>query len=112
MKLVVVESPYAGNITQNLRYARACMLDCLRRSEAPIASHVLYAASGCLDDLDHAERTLGINAGLAWAERADATIVFQDLGISRGMRLGIEHAMRCGRPIEYRRLGGEWAVQA
>jgi hypothetical protein len=48
--LVVVESPYAGNIERNLRYLRACMADCLRRGEAPFASHGLYTQPGVLRD--------------------------------------------------------------
>lgn len=42
MKLVVVESPYAGDVERNLRYLRAAMADCLARGEAPFASHGLY----------------------------------------------------------------------
>jgi len=40
MKLVVIESPYAGDIEANVKYARECMSDCLKRGEAPIASHL------------------------------------------------------------------------
>ena len=39
MKLVIVESPFAGDTERNIRYARACLADCLRRGEAPFASH-------------------------------------------------------------------------
>lgn len=44
MKLVVIESPYAGDVERNLRYVRAAMRDCLLRGEAPFASHALYPA--------------------------------------------------------------------
>ena len=40
MKLVVVESPYAGDVETNVRYARAAIRDCLMRGEAPFASHL------------------------------------------------------------------------
>lgn len=48
MRLVILESPYAGNIEKNVAYARACVRDSLSRGEAPIASHLLYTqpASG------------------------------------------------------------------
>ncbi len=109
MKLVAIESPYAGDVERNLRYLRACMADCLRRGEAPFASHGLYTQPGVLDDTKPEERSLGMWAGFYWAERADATVVYEDLGISRGMAAGIERAEAQGRAIERRRLGGEWA---
>lgn len=104
MRLVIVESPYAGNVLRNLAYARLALLDCLRRGEAPFASHLLYTPEGVLDDLKPDERKLGIEAGLAWGDKADATIVYDDLGISLGMQLGIDRAKAAGRPVEWRRL--------
>ena len=106
MRLVILESPLAGNVERNLRYARACMRDCLMRGEAPFASHALYAQEGVLDDTIPAERALGIDAGLLWGMHADATVVYVDLGISPGMELGIERARQQGRPVEERRLRG------
>ena len=35
---------------------------------------------------------------------ADATVVYADHGISRGMEIGIEDAKLANRPIEYREL--------
>jgi hypothetical protein len=107
MRIVVVESPFAGNFIQrwrNRRYARACLRDCLDRGEAPFASHLLYTQPGVLHDGDVAERARGIAAGLAWGEHADATVVYQDRGISAGMRAGITAAEQHRRPIEYRSL--------
>lgn len=108
MRRVVIESPYAGDIEQNLRYLRACMADSLSRGEAPFASHGLYTQPGVLDDSDPVERELGIKAGFAWRSAADATIVYTDLGITKGMQYGIDHAAESGRPIEYRELGRDW----
>lgn len=98
-----MESPLAGDVERNQRYARACMLDCLKRGDAPMASHLLYTQ--CLDDTVPDERTLGIEAGLAWGPVACATVVYTDLGISRGMRFGIDRAESEGRPVEYRKIG-------
>lgn len=56
MILVLLESPYAGNVELNVTYARACMRDCLKRGEAPFASHLLYTQPGVLDDLVPNER--------------------------------------------------------
>jgi len=104
MRLVIIESPYAGDVERNVRYARLCVRDSLLRGEAPIASHLLYTQGGILDDAVPNERAQGINAGLAWGKRADATVVYDDLGISAGMRLGIDAAHFAGRVVEWRKL--------
>ena len=104
MKLVVVESPYAGEIDENVTYARACVRDALSRGEAPIASHLLYTQPGILRDEIPSERQWGIDAGLAWRSVAHATVVYTDRGISGGMRYGIKAAEDAGIPIVYRRL--------
>ena len=87
---------------------RAALADCLRRGEAPFASHLLYTQPGVLDDLIPKERKQGIEAGLELAKRADATVVYADLGISKGMEWGIKAATEIDRPIEYRSLGMPW----
>jgi hypothetical protein len=110
MYLVILESPYAGDIERNERYARDCMKDCFARGEAPFASHLLYTQPGVLDDTNPMEREMGIEAGLRWGEFADKTVVYTDLGISGGMQYGIESAKRIFRPIEYRSLSAWKAV--
>lgn len=110
MRRVIVESPYAGDVEANRVYARAALRDCLLRGEAPLASHLLYTQPGVLDDLVPEERGLGIEAGLAWGECADATVVYLDRGISSGMRLGIAQAVDAGRPVEYRNLIGGYGL--
>lgn len=104
MRLVVLESPFAGDVEANVAYARACVLDCLRRGESPIASHLLFTQPGITDDNNPEERTLGIEAGLAWCRVADASVVYTDRGISPGMEIGIRRAIAAGKEIEYRRL--------
>lgn len=103
-RLVIVESPFAGDVETNTAYARAALHDCLSRGEAPLASHLLYTQPGVLNDDVPEERVWGIEAGLAWSNVAEATVVYDDLGISRGMKYGIERAEREGRPVEYRQL--------
>lgn len=103
-RLVIIESPYAGDVEANEEYLNACLHDSLMRGEAPFASHGLYTRPDVLDDTIPAERTHGIEAGLAWAERADATIVYTDRGISTGMSYGIAHARELGRTVEYRTI--------
>lgn len=105
--LVTIESPYAGDIVTNEAYARAAMRDCLMRGEAPFASHLLYTQPGVLDDHQSAQRRLGIEAGLCFAQKTDKTVVYDDLGITPGMREGIARAHAAGRPVEHRSLP-EW----
>ena len=104
MRLVVVESPFAGDVEANIEYARACVRDSLLRGEAPIASHLLYTQPGILDDDIPAERQQGIDAGLAWRAVAQASVVYADRGISRGMEYGMAAAKAAGLPVEIRSL--------
>jgi hypothetical protein len=104
MRLVILESPFAGDVEANIEYARACLRDSLARGEAPIASHLLYTQPGVLDDDIPEERSWGIDAGLAWRRVAEGSVVYTDLGISKGMEYGIAAARDAGLPIEYRTL--------
>jgi hypothetical protein len=104
-KLVILESPFAGDVEANIAYARRCVKDSLMRGEAPIASHLLYTQDGILDDTIPAERTLGIDAGLAWRRVAEGSVVYTDRGISPGMEYGIALAKEAGLSIEYRQIG-------
>ena len=104
MKLVLLETPYAGAVATNIAFARACMADCFSRGEAPFASHLLYTQRGILDDLKPEERLLGIEAGLLWGAKADYTVVYTNLGLSEGMLQGIERAKQEARPVIYRHL--------
>jgi hypothetical protein len=104
MRRVVIESPYAGDVARNVAYARRCVLDCLRRGEAPYASHLFFTQEGLLDDLRPEERQLGIEAGLAWGEGADLVAFYLDLGVSSGMRRGYRAAMARDALVEARHL--------
>lgn len=106
MKLVILESPFAGDVNRNIKYARACVRDSLSRGEAPIASHLLYTQDGILDDCIPDERNWGIDAGLAWRAVAQASVVYTDLGISKGMEYGIAAARASGVNVEFRKLPG------
>ncbi len=106
MITVILESPYAGDIDENLRYLRACMRDCLLRGEAPFASHGLYTQPGVLRDEVPEEREHGIMAGFAWRAAAEKTVFYVDRGWSRGMVFGKEHVERHSLPFEIRNLVG------
>lgn len=99
---VVIESPLAGDFTRNLHYARLCALDCVRRGEAPYASHLFFTQF--LDDARPSERETGIAAGLVWGELADMCVVYNDLGVTDGMNRGIDAAGKRGQLIQFRSL--------
>ncbi len=110
---VDIETPYSGasdnEVRRNIRYARACMRDCIKKDEVPFASHLLYTQPGILDDNNPHERETGILAGKLLITKLEArTVVYTDLGISKGMRQGIQMAEELGRKIEYRTLGDDW----
>lgn len=109
---VIVESPYAGDVERNERYARACMRDCLQRGEAPYASHLLYTQPGVLRDDVPDERKLGIYAGFAFRPLTAKSVFYTDLGFSVGMQYGLAHANDIGHPVEYRTLPVGWEIAA
>lgn len=93
-KLVIVESPYKGDVARNTRYLRSCLRDCISRGESPYASHRML--TDCLDDGDPNERRLGIEAGLAWRNVVTLDgfrvkhVFYTDLGWTDGMKLARE----------------------
>ena len=100
--IVIIESPYAGNVELNTRYARLALRDSLMRDEAPFASHLLYTQDKVLDDTVPEQRTRGIEAGLEFTRVADRVAVYCDLGVSEGMKIGIDRHEKNGTPIEMR----------
>lgn len=104
MKLVIIESPYAGDIEANIEYARKAVRDSLSRGEAPIASHLLYTQPGILRDDIPSEHQWGIAGGLAWRKVAQASVVYTDRGISEGMAYGIAMAYEANIPVEFRSI--------
>ena len=121
MKLVVIESPYAGTVQQvvgqlikgtmapdpkvigrHMNYLDRCIIDCLKRNESPYASHRML--TDALDDTDPIQRAKGIEAGMAFGERADARIFFVDLGWSPGMKQAKDYYSSQGLSIQVRRL--------
>lgn len=103
MKLVVIESPYAGDVERNVEYAKRCMKDSILKGEAPYASHLLYTQ--VLNDEVKHERREGIRAGFAWGEQASKRILYIDYGMSNGMKLGLQEANRLGQEVEIREIG-------
>lgn len=110
--IVIIESPFAGDLPKNVAYARAAVSDSLGRGEAPYASHLLYTQPGILDDDTPEEREWGLEAGWEFMRVATRVAVYKDLGISNGMQRGIERAQSLGIPVEFREVdygAWEWA---
>lgn len=104
---VYIETPYNAptpeGIVRNIKFLWACMLDSVSRGEAPFASHAVYTQF--LSDRIPEHRDIGIECGLAWAQvGAEATVLYENLGISEGMERGIRVARYEGRPVESRKL--------
>ena len=104
---MIVESPFRATlertVEQHKLYLTHALRDCVLRGESPYASHGLLIES--LDDDDPVERALGMKCGWAWAEKADAVVVYVDFGLSPGMRESISIYKKMGLPIEERLLG-------
>lgn len=106
MKLVIVESRYAGDTENNILYARRAVRDCVLLGESPIASHLLFTQPGILQDEIFSERELGIKAGLAWRMVADLQAFYTDIGWSQGMLSALFQCLKEKRELELRALDG------
>lgn len=100
---VIIESPYAGDVGNNVGYAQRALFDSLERGEAPIASHLLHTQ--VLDDQDPIQRQAGIEAGLAWMPVAEAVVFYDDYGWSDGMKAAEAEAERLGIYTQRRSIG-------
>lgn len=92
-QIVIVESPYAGEVVRNKAYLQCAFRDCYARGEIPIASHQLYTDS--LIDTVPAERELGIGLGIELRDQliravGAGSVFYVDLGWSSGMRAALE----------------------
>jgi hypothetical protein len=115
MKRVVIESPYAGSsndIKRNEIYGEFCMRDCLKNhNETPYASHLLYTRKHVLKDKVAEERKLGIEAGFFWRDVAEQTNFYIDLGMTDGMKQGIDDCEAKGKSFEVRHLTADLWIE-
>lgn len=102
--IVIVESPFAGNMEVNRAYAIKACADCFRRGEIPFASHLLYPQ--ILDELKPEEREQGITAGYKFWPLADRIVFYMDRGESPGMTRAMQRAKAEGRVVIRRWI--EW----
>lgn len=110
LRFVDVESPYRGKnqeeVKRNILYAKACVEDSVSRGEFPIASHLFFNQPGILDyDVEkEGEKETWLGKTIAEYLPDIVTVVYQDLGKSKGMLKAIDEANIQGRQIEYRNV--------
>lgn len=104
MKLLVVESPYAGDVERNVEFCENVCRYFAMNGHAPLASHLLYTRF--LDDTIPHERVTGIDAGLAWARHATEAAFCLRPGdvMSGGMKYALERHQREGRTYNFYRF--------
>ena|SRR5215471_14836348 len=106
MKRVIILSPYKGDREANLRYARFCLADSLRRGEAPFASHLLYTQ--VLEDDVPEHRVMGLACESEWLASAQLVACYIDNGVSNGMTYTLDQARGLGIPVENRTLNASY----
>lgn len=97
MKTVMVISPFRASATrtrgQHLAHAKKLCELAARAGVAPFASHVFYPLF--LDEDSEKDREIGLACERAWIERCDELWVWDDWGISTGMKAAIGQAEFC-----------------
>ena len=100
--LVYVESPYAGNVAENLAYLKLCLIQVITEGHNPYASHLFFTQF--LDDNDPVQRKVGITLGNQWRLYCEETHFFVDLGWSAGMQEAYAMCYANNYPHRVRRL--------
>jgi hypothetical protein len=104
MKLVVIESPFAGDIKKNVEFCHNVCRYALGAGYSPYASHLFFTQF--LDDNILEERKVGLAAGLAWSRLADEVWICLRPGepLSSGMRDAFEDHLKNRRFIKLMRF--------
>jgi hypothetical protein len=113
-QLVMVESPYSGDIDRNVRYLQLCHIDCsIVRGEVPYSSHSYMtqhprAKSMFVSDYDAKWDILTREEAIAASQlvraRCDKTVFYTDRGWSSGMKAAKIFCQTHGLPFEERTL--------
>ena len=101
--VVIVESPFAGDMEANRKYALRACIDCMRRHEVPYASHLFFPQF--LDELEPKEREQGLTAGYAFWRVATKIVFYVDHGMSPSMKQADARAARIGMKTVIRKIG-------
>ena len=98
MKLIVVCSPYRGNVLLNTFKAEEYCRFVYRQGHIPFASHLHNTRF--LNDNNPKLRKAGIKLGIEMLKKADELWTFGDT-LSEGMKQEIAAAKRFNKPIKY-----------
>jgi len=117
MPIVVLESPYSGDIPLNVAYAQRAMFDARCRGETVIIPHLLWTQHHLAPNhfvSDYTDKfLLSANGGRdiafeqikALREIADCVVFYVDRGYSSGMLLAKKHCQEKGIYFKERKLG-------
>ncbi len=95
-KIVYIASPYAGDIENNIRFAKAACRLAMEEGSTPVAAHLLYPQM--LDDSIPEQRELGIRMGLKLLE-ACSELWLCGSRVSDGMQEELKAAWRHRVPV-------------
>ena len=114
MAVVMIESPYSGDIDRNIRYLSLCGFDAgVLHDECPYASHgwmTQHPRSSNLFVSDYDEkwdvltRNQAIDMSHRIRKRCDKTVFYTDLGWSSGMKAAKKYCEKHELPYEERQL--------
>lgn len=103
IRKIFVSSPLRGNVETNIENARKyCKKVLDDTGDIPIAPHVYFTQF--LDASNDYENQIALDLGFELLSGCDEIWVFQDNGISEGMKQEIELAKRLEIPIIYTKL--------
>ena len=94
-KLVYIASPYAGDVEENVAFAKAACRYAMEQDVTPVAVHLL--GPQMLADHIPAEREAGIRMGMRVLEACDELWLCGSR-MSQGMRAELAAAQRLGIP--------------
>lgn len=97
-KLVYIASPYAGDVENNVRFAKEACRYAVKQGATPVAVHLLYPQ--ILEDSIPAERKAGIQMGLRLLEVCDELWVC-GRQISQGMNIELSAAKKLGITVRW-----------
>jgi ABC-type uncharacterized transport system ATPase subunit len=113
IKLVVLESPYSGDVKGNVRYAQKCMNILRAEGHAVFVPHLLWTQHELcpehfVSDYDEKYTVIGRDAAIECIKRvrqeADLVVFFVDRGWSSGMKAGLQHCKDKGIPYVERSI--------
>jgi len=111
-QLVIVESPYSGDIQANLDYLDCCIHDCKKRGEGGLATHLLYTKTPFYGHVADSPPD-GMTAGRIWCcklgtqgwrQIASKAVFYLDRGMSQGMMDALEYYQSIQFPVEFRKF--------